>query len=120
MIRRPPRSTRTDTLFPYTTLFRSAIAGQAQGDLAYFDGAMWTRLPANTNGLFLQTQGAGANPQWAVATQPGMITAYGGVAIPNGYLFLNGQNLDQSNYADLYGAVGSFYDRSAEDRKSVV
>src|SRR3546814_5423705 len=41
MIRRPPRSTRTDTLFPYTTLFRShvtlsgtraepALGGQAQ------------------------------------------------------------------------------------------
>src|SRR3546814_4756445 len=29
MIRRPPRSTRTDTLFPYTTLFRSA--GQQAG-----------------------------------------------------------------------------------------
>src|SRR3546814_2460487 len=29
MIRRPPRSTRTDTLFPYTTLFRSAGALQA-------------------------------------------------------------------------------------------
>src|SRR3546814_2426032 len=27
MIRRPPRSTRTDTLFPYTTLFRSAAIG---------------------------------------------------------------------------------------------
>src|SRR3546814_2884581 len=27
MIRRPPRSTRTDTLFPYTTLFRSDEAG---------------------------------------------------------------------------------------------
>src|SRR3546814_1111142 len=26
MIRRPPRSTRTDTLFPYTTLFRSPVA----------------------------------------------------------------------------------------------
>src|SRR3546814_20389152 len=26
MVRRPPRSTRTDTLFPYTTLFRSQIA----------------------------------------------------------------------------------------------
>src|SRR3546814_3448753 len=25
MIRRPPRSTRTDTLFPYTTLFRSGL-----------------------------------------------------------------------------------------------
>src|SRR3546814_18118379 len=29
MIRRPPRSTRTDTLFPYTTLFRSPAAGQS-------------------------------------------------------------------------------------------
>src|SRR3546814_17400757 len=28
MIRRPPRSTRTDTLFPYTTLFRSGSIGQ--------------------------------------------------------------------------------------------
>src|SRR3546814_14831560 len=27
MIRRPPRSTRTDTLFPYTTLFRSSQCG---------------------------------------------------------------------------------------------
>src|SRR3546814_4322035 len=27
MIRRPPRSTRTDTLFPYTTLFRAGIFG---------------------------------------------------------------------------------------------
>src|SRR3546814_13230000 len=27
MIRRPPRSTRTDTLFPYTTLFRSGNVG---------------------------------------------------------------------------------------------
>src|SRR3546814_4709159 len=37
MIRRPPRSTRTDTLFPYTTLFRSArnsamIARRADDD----------------------------------------------------------------------------------------
>src|SRR3546814_2769720 len=37
MIRRPPRSTRTDTLFPYTTLFRSPVGpgavthGVAQG-----------------------------------------------------------------------------------------
>src|SRR3546814_7905649 len=28
MIRRPPRSTRTDTLFPYTTLFRSMAGGR--------------------------------------------------------------------------------------------
>src|SRR3546814_10664884 len=31
MIRRPPRSTRTDTLFPYTTLFRSAGIAQETG-----------------------------------------------------------------------------------------
>src|SRR3546814_1327150 len=30
MIRRPPRSTRTDTLFPYTTLFRSLNCGISQ------------------------------------------------------------------------------------------
>src|SRR3546814_7481116 len=30
MIRRPPRSTRTDTLFPYTTLFRSVHTSYAQ------------------------------------------------------------------------------------------
>src|SRR3546814_21130838 len=30
MIRRPPRSTRTDTLFPYTTLFRSPVRHAAQ------------------------------------------------------------------------------------------
>src|SRR3546814_11686008 len=34
MIRRPPRSTRTDTLFPYTTLFRSDPACQACGAAA--------------------------------------------------------------------------------------
>src|SRR3546814_4675770 len=33
MIRRPPRSTRTDTLFPYTTLFRSLVQwALARGD----------------------------------------------------------------------------------------
>src|SRR3546814_8687744 len=31
MIRRPPRSTRTDTLFPYTTLFRSCSSGARAG-----------------------------------------------------------------------------------------
>src|SRR3546814_2256167 len=31
MIRRPPRSTRTDTLFPYTTLFRSRILPIGRG-----------------------------------------------------------------------------------------
>src|SRR3546814_12062079 len=41
MIRRPPRSTRTDTLFPYTTLFRSI----RDDDLARIQAA--TDLPLN-------------------------------------------------------------------------
>src|SRR3546814_15030790 len=42
-IRRPPRSTRTDTLFPYTTLFRSVRVGHRAPSLAmlavHFPGA---------------------------------------------------------------------------------
>src|SRR3546814_1780729 len=38
MIRRPPRSTRTDTLFPYTTLFRSIPAGYQLLDLSRYFG----------------------------------------------------------------------------------
>src|SRR3546814_17010747 len=34
MIRRPPRSTRTDTLFPYTTLFRSVAHGHVDNVFA--------------------------------------------------------------------------------------
>src|SRR3546814_3618704 len=34
MIRRPPRSTRTDTLFPYTTLLRSAVPAHARRRVA--------------------------------------------------------------------------------------
>src|SRR3546814_1065226 len=33
MVRRPPRSTRTDTLFPYTTLFRSIIQCSCRGSV---------------------------------------------------------------------------------------
>src|SRR3546814_11184 len=43
MIRRPPRSTRTDTLFPYTTLFRS--------DLPCPGAARVARLPDRKGGV---------------------------------------------------------------------
>src|SRR3546814_18421309 len=52
MIRRPPRSTRTDTLFPYTTLFRSGRVLQQAGhhlggvDLVHSEGLQQAeRLP---------------------------------------------------------------------------
>src|SRR3546814_4697623 len=53
MIRRPPRSTRTDTLFPYTTLFRSTE------DRA---GLRWMRDPASRPHPATRTVGRPASP----------------------------------------------------------
>ncbi len=36
-----------------------------QGDVIYFNGTDWVDLTPGTSGQYLQTQGAGANPQWA-------------------------------------------------------
>src|SRR3546814_18241837 len=45
MIRRPPRSTRTDTLFPYTTLFRSREFGdQLEGGMGVVEVVVAERL----------------------------------------------------------------------------
>src|SRR3546814_6319323 len=46
MIRRPPRSTRTDTLFPYTTLFRS-IRQSVEAEIAHARKISAGELPAN-------------------------------------------------------------------------
>src|SRR3546814_17208720 len=59
MIRRPPRSTRTDTLFPYTTLFRSAW--NWDGVYSFQDYNRYNTLP-----IFNDTSGwvtGGINPR---------------------------------------------------------
>src|SRR3546814_18058598 len=63
MIRRPPRSTRTDTLFPYTTLFRS------DGDALVLEVAGGIDVPAG--GLVLP---------WPYAGEPGSATIDGNPA----------------------------------------
>src|SRR3546814_6655159 len=50
MIRRPPRSTRTDTLFPYTTLFRSGPGGAPFFTRLRLKGGMTKQLLYNTLG----------------------------------------------------------------------
>src|SRR3546814_1895877 len=45
MLRRPPRSTRTDTLFPYTTLFRSGVAANIRIVVGPAGGAVGTERP---------------------------------------------------------------------------
>src|SRR3546814_8155649 len=52
MIRRPPRSTRTDTLFPYTTLFRSLVKGFG----AQSDKSLSLRTHCQTSGWSLTAQ----------------------------------------------------------------
>src|SRR3546814_13808934 len=54
MIRRPPRSTRIDTLFPYTTLFRSPEGGDAGGQIVGVGTPEdLTRIPASHTGQAL-------------------------------------------------------------------
>src|SRR3546814_6895448 len=45
MIRQPPRSTLTDTLFPYTTLFRSGVDARRQDLVEVLRGPLHRRLP---------------------------------------------------------------------------
>src|SRR3546814_4949633 len=72
MIRRPPRSTRTDTLFPYTTLFRSRLpaplpAGFSQTLYADDDGAVH-RTGIGPPAVSAGHHGAGGGPD-AVRTR---------------------------------------------------
>src|SRR3546814_9216675 len=98
MIRRPPRSTRTDTLFPYTTLFRSVeLEGQTSGDqidetYAYFSGGFGEiRFGDEDEAAALTCVG-----------EPGSVTANFGVNSPN----------EAFNNAGVNGLAG------VEDRKS--
>src|SRR3546814_8876653 len=50
MIRRPPRSTRTDTLFPYTTLFRSRRVRKRRSALPWARGS-WRVISAGSNSI---------------------------------------------------------------------
>src|SRR3546814_5255632 len=61
MIRRPPRSTRTDTLFPYTTLFRSAaLAGLPGLRLDSLADAGYARTGCCGGANTVQSSGRGA------------------------------------------------------------
>src|SRR3546814_8365321 len=58
MIRRPQRSTRTDTLFPYTTLFRTAAA--KNGALVRTAGIVLIRQrPGKGNAIFITIEDEG-------------------------------------------------------------
>src|SRR3546814_19414324 len=80
MIRLPPRSTRTDTLFPYTTLFRSpghregaALGAPGHGDLLPHDrppAGADLRYPGGGNGLRLRRIGRLRHPRAQADRRP--------------------------------------------------
>src|SRR3546814_9970642 len=84
MIRRPPRSTRTDTLFPYTTLFRSFPAGiridsgvEEGNDVSPYYDPMIAKLvvhaPTRTAAAQALAKAAGETQVWPVKTNAGLL-----------------------------------------------
>src|SRR3546814_8802866 len=70
MIRRPPRSTRTDTLFPYTTLFLSrkgeGRGGEAQCHLLNLHGGPQLNEKPGPGAAVPPVAGAGSDAPWLV------------------------------------------------------
>src|SRR3546814_9042963 len=76
MIRRPPRSTRTDTLFPYTTLFRSH---REPASAVSVGTAAAARSPQAPGGDHLRLPLTSAEPRhWGQSDQPPHARACGG------------------------------------------
>src|SRR3546814_7572437 len=73
MIRRPPRTTRTDTLFPYTTLFRSVPAALLRPPLA-------AHLPLQADHLPCRADGGAFHRHRARRRRPGLPRARGAAA----------------------------------------
>src|SRR3546814_6847075 len=71
MIRRPPRSTRTDTLFPYTTLFRSNISDQGTGQVGFGNDRQHRSLNIgpNVHGLQRLALGNGLHARHEIAVE---------------------------------------------------
>src|SRR3546814_1402302 len=78
MIRRPPRSTRTDTLFPYTTLFRSAALIRIILRWRYEHGSMRVMIYQVSGpplaAEFLRQEGPVTVLRWARQFEPGRAT----------------------------------------------
>lgn len=62
------KSDGTDPGWGTLTALLDAVFSSTQGSVLYRDAAAWAALAPGTSGHFLQTQGGGANPQWASAS----------------------------------------------------
>src|SRR3546814_12231696 len=103
MIRRPPRSTRTDTLFPYTTLFRSAHF-LLDGQMAVVDDYLEIRPDAEERLRALATTGRVAMGPWYALPDEGLVS---------GETIVRNHQLGRRKAARVGGAmdVGHLHDR---------
>src|SRR3546814_8011549 len=106
MIRRPPRSTLTDTLFPYTTLFRSNALWRDKA----FQTFATVSAPALVRSLASEVVGQGA----VVFSGPPRLN----IALPKNDLV---QELDLDGYRNLQAAVSWVYEdiASTEQRHAL-
>lgn len=58
-------------------LFILDPGSEAQGDILYYNGSAWVPLSPGASGQLLQTQGSGANPQWASIPTQFLVTGSG-------------------------------------------
>src|SRR3546814_9592813 len=83
MIRRPPRSTRTDTLFPYTTLFRSALLHVADPRIG-----LAAALPWHLGAVAPDLPGEVLQAHAGVHAGVGQVQQHGGLRVPRHQLQL--------------------------------
>src|SRR3546814_18284303 len=95
MIRRPPRSTRTDTLFPYTTLFRSWSATAT--------AALWANQPqSHGNWRWLSAKVAVNHPQNRIGGSGGQGEAFvAGLCYLVALLLVEGEAEQRHEHAEL-------------------
>src|SRR3546814_7113387 len=136
MIRRPPRSTRTDTLFPYTTLFRSEGYDDFEAALAGASDVPFEVQPAGADMLYSSgTTGRPKAIQVALPdrqiSEPGdlMVAVFGGIyGFDEDTVYLSPAPLYHAaplRYVGIVGATGGtavimprFDPAQALDRKS--
>lgn len=74
-----------------------SIAGQTEGDLVYFDGTNWVRLPAGTSGYVLTTQGSSSPPLWAIPSTMLIVEQSGTPIAGNPFTTLSFQGITATN-----------------------
>jgi microcystin-dependent protein len=65
--------------------------------------------PPGTEGTFLQSQGPGQPPAWAVPVPPGVVMPFAGTQVPQGWLPCDGSLVSREDYASLFAVVGATY-----------